>query len=322
MTVQAILDDLIAEQQALDDVVGNLSEEHWATATPSPGWTIADQIAHLTYFDATAALAIRDTAAFIEHRAHLVQLMADPDSTEAETMGPLRALTGEGLLSEWRANRRALEAAGRGLAEDARVEWYGPSMGAKSFLTARLMEAWAHGQDVVDTLGATRPASDRLRHIAQLGVITRGWSYINRGLEVPAGNVAVTLTAPSGEVWEWSQENADATVSGSAEEFCMVVTQRRHVDDTNLVTDGELARDWMLQAQAFAGGATDGPSAGTWKDNCWISMSQQRTIRDASNSESGSPNIHRRRAPNYTRQVCLFLTGLVRGVLKQTQFTS
>ena len=267
MTVQGILDDLIAEQQALDDVVGNLSEEQWATATPSPGWTIADQIAHLTYFDATAALAIRDTDAFIEHRAHLVELMADPDATEAETMGPLRALTGDGLLSEWRANRRALEAAGRGLAEDARVEWYGPSMGAKSFLTARLMEAWAHGQDVVDTLGATRLATDRLRHIAQLGVITRGWSYINRGLEIPAGNVSVTLTAPSGEVWEWPSENADATVSGSAEEFCLVVTQRRHVDDTNLSTDGELARDWMLQAQAFAGGATDGPTAGTWKGN-------------------------------------------------------
>ena len=125
MTVQVILDDLIAEQQALDDVVGRLSEEQWATATPSPGWTIADQIAHLTYFDATAALAIRDTAAFIEHRAHLVELMADPDATEAETMGPLRALTGDGLLSEWRANRRALEAAGRGLAEDAahQVPW-------------------------------------------------------------------------------------------------------------------------------------------------------------------------------------------------------
>jgi len=267
MTVQGILDDLIAEQQALDDVVASLSEEQWAQPTPSPGWAIADQIAHLTYFDATAALAIRDTAAFIDHRAHLVELMADPNAVEAETMGPLRALTGEGLLSEWRANRRALESAGRSLAEDARVEWYGPSMGAKSFLTARLMEAWAHGQDVVDTLGATRPASDRLRHIAQLGVITRGWSYINRGLDVPAGNVSVTLTAPSGETWEWNQGDAEASVSGSAEDFCLVVTQRRHVDDTKLVAEGDLARDWLLQAQAFAGGATDGPAAGTWKDN-------------------------------------------------------
>ena len=266
MTVQGVLDDLIAEQQALDDVVSSLSPQQWAKATPSPGWNVADQIAHLTYFDATAALAIRDTSAFIEHRDHLAGLMSDPAAVERETMDPLRALTGDGLLSEWRANRRALEAAGRTLADDARVEWYGPSMGGKSFLTARLMEAWAHGQDVVDTLGASRAASDRLRHIAQLGVITRGWSYINRGLEVPAGNVSVRLTAPSGDVWEWNLNDADAAVSGSAEDFCLIVTQRRHVDDTNLVTEGELARDWMLQAQAFAGGATDGPTAGTWKD--------------------------------------------------------
>ena len=182
MTVQGVLDDLIAEQQALDDVVSSLSPQQWAEATPSPGWNVADQIAHLTYFDATAALAIRDTVAFIEHRDHLAGLMSDPAAVERETMDPLRALTGDGLLSEWRANRRALEAAGRTLADDARVEWYGPSMGASHF---SLHVSWRHGH--TDKMSSTRSAraaaSDRLRHIAQLGVITRGWSYINRGLK-------------------------------------------------------------------------------------------------------------------------------------------
>ena len=129
MTVQDVLDDLIAEQQALDDVVSSLSPQQWAEATPSPGWNVADQIAHLTYFDATAALAIRDTSAFIEHRDHLAELMSDPATVERETMDPLRALTGDGLLSEWRANRRALESAGRTLVEDSRVEWYVPTIG-------------------------------------------------------------------------------------------------------------------------------------------------------------------------------------------------
>ena len=31
--------------------------------------------------------------------------------------------------------------------------WYGPSMSARSFVTARLMETWAHGMDVADALG-------------------------------------------------------------------------------------------------------------------------------------------------------------------------
>jgi uncharacterized protein (TIGR03084 family) len=264
MQVREVLDDLIAEQDELDSILAGVDDTAWSLPTPSSGWTVADQIAHLTYFDATAALAIRDPDGFRTHRDELVAAMADPVAVDALIMGPLRTLTPDGLLSEWRANRSALAAAGRTLADDTRVEWYGPSMGARSFLTARLMEAWAHGQDIVDTLDAGRSPTDRLRHIAQLGVITRGWSYVNRGLEVPEGSVAVRLMAPSGAEWAWAPDDASAAVSGPAVDFCLVVTQRRHVDDTRLVIDGDIARDWMLHAQAFAGGATDGPVAGSF----------------------------------------------------------
>jgi uncharacterized protein (TIGR03084 family) len=134
-------------------------------------------------------------------------------------------------------------------------------MGAKSFLTARLMECWAHGQDIVDTVGAHRPASDRLRHIARLGYLTRGWSYRNRRLEPPEGDVAVVLIAPSGETWTFGDDGGDGNrIEGSAEDFCLVVTQRRNVADTALVVRGERAADWMRVAQAFAGPATDGPA--------------------------------------------------------------
>jgi uncharacterized protein (TIGR03084 family) len=264
MLVREVLDDLVAEQASLDDVMSSLDDAAWARPTPSPGWTVADQIGHLTYFDATAALAIADPEGFRAHRSELVATMVDADAAERETLGRYRAMAAGDLLAAWRDNRRALAEAAGGLAEDARVEWYGPSMGAKSFLTARLMEVWAHGQDIVDTVGASRASSDRIRHIAQLGVITRGWSYRNRGLEPPAGEVSVTLTAPSGATWAWEHEGAVGSVTGSAEDFCLVVTQRRHVDDTGLVVEGDAARDWMIRAQAFAGGATDGPTAGTW----------------------------------------------------------
>ncbi len=135
-------------------------------------------------------------------------------------------------------------------------------MGGKSFLTARLMEAWAHGQDVVDAVGGNRPATDRLRHIAQLGVITRGWSYANRRMEAPEADVDVVLAAPSGATWTWGPGDAADAVRGSAEDFCLVVTQRRHADDTGLQLVGDAARDWMVRAQAFAGPPTDGPTAG------------------------------------------------------------
>jgi uncharacterized protein (TIGR03084 family) len=131
-------------------------------------------------------------------------------------------------------------------------------MGATSFLTARLMEVWAHGTDIIDALGLTREPSDRLRHIAQLGFITRKWSYVVRGEEPLAGDVRLELVSPSDQLWTWGPEVASDTVRGTAEDFCLVVTQRRHLDDTSLET-GELARHWLLRAQAFAGAPTIGP---------------------------------------------------------------
>jgi uncharacterized protein (TIGR03084 family) len=267
--VSHVLDDLVAEQAALDAVVADLAPEQWLLPTPSPRWSIADQIGHLTYFDRTARLATADPAAFAEHKAGAFQRYADPLDGDALTLGEFRQLSPSEQLAAWRDARAALAEAAAGLADDARVDWYGPSMGAKSFLTARLMEVWAHGQDIVDTLaGATgasgarlRPDTDRLRHIAQLGVITRGWSYAVRGETPPDTPVRVTLEAPSGATWEWETPDdvAADSISGPAGDFCRVVTQRRHVDDTGLVVTGSAARSWMQKAQAFAGAPSDGP---------------------------------------------------------------
>jgi uncharacterized protein (TIGR03084 family) len=256
MDVSDVLDDLIAEQETLDRVVAGLGDGQYATATPSPRWNVSDQLGHLTYFDNTAALAITDPAAFAAHRDDLVRSLADQLAADDITLGAFRALAPAEQLTAWRHGRLDLEAAARTLTDDTRIEWYGPSMGSKSFLTARLMEVWAHGQDVCDAVGATRAATDRIRHIAQLGVITRGWSYLVRGEQPPDGDVRVELTAPSGAVWTWGADDAPARVRGPAEDFCLVVTQRRHVGDTRLELVGESARDWMHKAQAFAGAAT------------------------------------------------------------------
>lgn len=255
--------DLIAEQQALDAVLAPLDADGWAAATPSPGWSVADQIGHLTYFDTTAALALRDADAFVAHRAELIAMFADPAALDYETLGRFRELAPGELLTQWRERRDELAGAATGVPPDARIEWYGPSMSLRSFLTARLMEVWAHGQDVVDAVGGERPATDRIRHIAQLGVITRGWSYRNRGREAPEGEVRVELAAPSGTTWTWGEDGAAAIVAGPALDFCLVVTQRRHLDDTALTTRGDAAREWMEIAQAFAGPPTDGPTAST-----------------------------------------------------------
>jgi uncharacterized protein (TIGR03084 family) len=256
MDVSEVLDDLVAEQQSLDEIVSTLDAEQWQLPTPSPGWTVADQIGHLTYFDGNAALAVVDPDAFQDEMA---ALLGGGRSGDEMTLGRYRAMSPDELLTAWRSNRDTLRAAGATLTNDTRIAWYGPSMGSKSFLTARLMEAWAHGQDIVDAVGATREPTDRLRHIAQLGFITRGWTYVNRGLDVPSTPVRVELTSPSGDTWSFGPDAAGESIVGPAFDFCLVTTQRRHVDDTALVVTGSSARDWMEKAQLFAGPPSDGP---------------------------------------------------------------
>jgi uncharacterized protein (TIGR03084 family) len=255
--LEQLRDDLVAEQEALDAVVADIASPQWQLATPSPSWSVADQIGHLTFFDHSAVTAIVDPARFNDDLAALIDAAAS-DSLDNITLRGSRALTSGDLLEAWREGRRLLNAAAITLGDETRLPWYGPSMSAKSFLTARLMETWAHGTDVVDALHATRPATDRLRHVAQLGYLTRAWSYGVRGEDVPVGEVRVELRSPSGALWTWGPEDADERVTGSAEEFCLVVTQRRHVDDTSLQY-GELGRDWLVRAQAFAGGPSVGP---------------------------------------------------------------
>lgn len=257
--MKQICEDLSVEHEALDAVVENLDEEQWMIMTPSPGWNIKDQIRHLAYFDDRAALAASDSDAFGKH---IEEVMSDLQAFIKMLDDVGRKMSIEELMNWWRRERKKMLEAYAAIGPKDRLPWYGPPMSALSHATARLMETWAHGQDVFDALRLKRTNTDRLRHVAHLGVTTFGWSYTNRGLEVPQTRVRVELTAPSGEIWTWGPEDASDKISGPAEDFCIVVAQRRHVDDTRLEVVGETARDWMLKAQCFAGPPTDGPPPG------------------------------------------------------------
>jgi uncharacterized protein (TIGR03084 family) len=95
--------------------------------------------------------------------------------------------------------------------------------------------------------------------VARIGVLAFPNSFRTRGLAVPEASVHVDLAAPDGtERWTWGDPSAHDAVRGDAEAFCLVVTQRRHVDDTTLEVRGPVAAQWMAIAQAFAGPAGAG----------------------------------------------------------------
>lgn len=262
--MKQICSDLAWEQETLDTLVSGLTPERWAAVTLCDGWTVKDEICHLAYFDHTARLAATDAEAFQRCVAEDFGTIDNTGKLADISLARGRAMPVEGLLAWWREERRQLLEALAGLHPKYRLPWYGPPMSALSFASARIMETWAHGQDIYDVLRMKRPASPGLRHIAHLGVGTFGWSYSNRGLQVPRQAVRVELTAPSGELWTWGDEAAAGKVSGPAEDFCLVVTQRRHVDDTGLTVTGDTARRWMELAQCFAGPPDNGPPSGAF----------------------------------------------------------
>ena len=249
--VAAVREDLRQEQSDLEQVLLSLDVEDWDMPTPAAGWMVRDQVSHLAFFDEAAALAITDPSSFQLVAEQAMRVEGDPME---EHLRRGRAMSGSEVLAWWRAGRQTLATASTALRPDVRVPWFGPPMGAMSFLSARLMETWAHGQDVADALGIVRIPTDRLRHIAHLGVRARPFSYVVHGRPVPDGPVGVVLTGPSGDVWEWeTEEGSEDRVSGSALDFCLVVTQRRNAADTDLEIQGPIAREWLSIAQAFAG---------------------------------------------------------------------
>ncbi|MFC9515962.1 TIGR03084 family metal-binding protein [Nocardiaceae bacterium NPDC056970] len=254
-----IVDDLRAEGAALDALIADLPDEQWALPTPAEGWTLAHQIGHLAWTDRAALLAATDEASFT---AQLAEAWKNPygfvdEGAEVEARRPPPE-----LLADWRECRDRLAQVLRDVPAGTKLPWYGPPMSAASMATARLMETWAHGRDVAAALGATPEPTDRLAHIARLGVRTRDFAYSVNEMTPPDAEFRVELTAPDGGVWAWGPDDAAQRVTGPAEDFCLLVTQRVHRRDTALRATGDDAQRWLDIAQAFAGppGAGRDPS--------------------------------------------------------------
>ncbi|GAA4706220.1 TIGR03084 family metal-binding protein [Nocardioides conyzicola] len=250
-----LLDDLKAEGDRLWSTVSGLDADGWQTPTPAAGWTVATTVAHLLWTDEVAVVAATDKDAW---DAIVLEGMADPTGYVDQQAIEVARLSPAALLARWGKAREALPAALRDFPTGQRMPWFGPPMSPASMATARFMETWAHSLDVYDALGVEPERSDRIRHVAHLGVRTRDFAYSVHGLPAPGEEFRIDLVSPSEEQWSWGPEDAAQTVTGSAWDFCLLVTQRVHRDDTDLVATGADAEQWLTIAQAFAGPAGEG----------------------------------------------------------------
>ncbi|MGW7438912.1 TIGR03084 family metal-binding protein [Streptomyces sp. NPDC054849] len=259
--VVAVFADLREEGRELDALVAELSAADWARPTPAPGWTVAHQIAHLHWTDRASLLSLTDPTGFgsmVEQALKAPDSFVDEGAEEGATLPPVE------LLARWRATRAALDEALAAASPDTRFPWYGPPMKAASMAGARLMETWAHGQDIADALGVRRTPTGRLRHVARIGVRARDYAYAVHGLPAPVGEFRVELTAPDGaQVWAYGPPGAPQRVTGPALDFCLLVTRRAHRADLALTAVGADADRWLDIAQAFAGPSGPGRTPGT-----------------------------------------------------------
>lgn len=257
----SLLDDLLSDLRTEGDLLWNavagLDDAGWATPTPAAGWTVATQVAHLLWTDEVAVVAATDRSRW---DALVAEALQDPEGYVDAGAHEVARLAPQALLARWGTARTALTDALRGYPAGEKMPWFGPPMSPTSMATARFMETWAHALDVYDALGIEPERTDRVRHVAHLGVRTRGFAYSVHGQEPPAEEPRVQLVAPSGETWTWGPEDAAQTVTGSAWDFALLVTQRVHRADTDLVAVGADAEHWLSIAQAFAGPAGEGRS--------------------------------------------------------------
>ena len=255
--------DFLEESCALYALVTPLADTDYSRPTQFKNWTVNTVLQHLHFFNLAAVYSLQEPSRFDTLYASLKNKRQSGSSTVAATDELLHGVRGHALLQLWREGFTQTAAAFAEADPRQRVKWVGPDMSARSSISARLMETWAHGQAIYDLLGAVRTNTDRIRSIAAIGVNTYEWTFRNRGEEMPLPKPFIRLTAPSGAIWQCNDTSEQHRVEGLAEEFCQVVTQVRNIQDTQLRVSGNPATRWMAVAQCFAGPVETPPPAGT-----------------------------------------------------------
>jgi len=263
MVMAELAQDLRDEGRELHDFIASIASEQWQRRGPFKDWTVEDVLRHLIVGDWFNVLAMTAPERFqtIMAQRRTARAAGEPRTSGIETLDkPVGA--GHELLAAWFSGLNDLCALFERAQPRQRMAWVGPDMSIRSAATARLMETWAHGQDIYDMLRVAREPRDRIRHIAVLGVNTFEWTFRNRGLEPPGPAPRVELVAPSGAIWTWNDDQTENRISGAAVDFCHVVTQGRNIAEVTLNVVGPVAQAWMAIAQCFAGTPEDPPLPG------------------------------------------------------------
>jgi uncharacterized protein (TIGR03084 family) len=245
--MREILADLVAEQQALDQLLQRAPERDWKRKVPGGKWTVQDTISHLAWSEGYAMSALDGD------RKRLAEIAGSATIDEINQLG---VEEGHGkrpqeIIEWWRHSRAAVvDALSRRRAED-RIPWFVSDMSARTFGTSRLMETWAHGLDVHAALDREVVDTPRIRHVAWLGWATLPYAFEAAG-EAYEPPIRVELVGPGYASWVFGPAETDQVIKGSAGEWGRIAVRRLEAADAeNLTAIGDTAETALQVARAF-----------------------------------------------------------------------
>ncbi|MDT3444728.1 MULTISPECIES: maleylpyruvate isomerase family mycothiol-dependent enzyme [unclassified Pseudofrankia] len=231
-----IFDDLEAELDDLDRILGGLDQASWAAPSAAAGWSVADVVLHLAQTDETVVETIAAGPAGALRSVGGVDETTSVDEAMDAWVSRERADPTQ-VYARWRAARTAALEVLRRADPDTPVTWVAAPLRPAALATTRLTEHWAHGLDITEPLAIPFPDTDRLRHVAWLAHRTLPYAFASAGERAPA--VRCELTAPDGVTrWEYGPADAACVVSGPAGAFCRVAARRLAPESSGLVTHG------------------------------------------------------------------------------------
>ncbi len=248
-TTDELIEDFTRLQKEIYTKVESLTEEQWAQPSFAVTWSNLDSLGHLVYFDEVMSLAFENPTAFM-------RLKDNYSGNEIALMDfhirRFRQLGAQNTIEAFKLNHDKLKASFKFRDPNSPIKWFGPDMKPETAIISRVMEYWAHSQDIYDALGFRREASKATIYIAELGVKTFKWSFKINNLNEPLGKLFVKLDF-SGQTIEIGDNAASNKITGDISEFCLLVTQRRNINDLNLQASGEEAEAFLKITQCFAG---------------------------------------------------------------------
>jgi uncharacterized protein (TIGR03084 family) len=241
------LRELDDEQAALDAILGSLSKEEFDLPTPAEGWTIRDQVSHLADVNEVAVDTMQDGPRSLNVDAGRFA------SAEAFTESGCergRAMNVDELLEWWRASVTKQREAFLALDPKQRVPW-GLGMAARTLVTARLMETWAHAGDIRRALDLPVELTPRLRSVAWLILNAIPYAMTVAQTPIPSDRTIRLELDANGEPWRIGPEDATDVIRGDALSFCLVGVQRLDAATSGLETDGEFAALALPRLRAY-----------------------------------------------------------------------